>query len=239
MSELEALLEVQRLDNTLDQLRYKRDNLPERASISENKTALTALNASASEAEATRDDLRRRERDLETQAADLNDKAADLDGKLYGGAVTSPKEATAMTDEIKGLKSRASDLDDQALELMVEIEPLDEALVEVEAKRGAFEGTITSLESDLATAETEIDAEISTVEAERASAAEPITAERLDQYRKLRITYGPRAIVEFDPAKDGGCPVAMSAVELDRWKHLPAGTLDNCVDCGRLVAKLV
>ncbi|MFT7476583.1 MAG: hypothetical protein ACI81L_003540, partial [Verrucomicrobiales bacterium] len=27
--------------------------------------------------------------------------------------------------------------------------------------------------------------------------------------------------------------------ELDRWKHLPAGTLEPCVDCGRLVAKLV
>lgn len=239
MSELEALLEVQTLDNTLDQLRYKRENLPERASISDTTTALAELNASAAEAEANRDDLRRRERDLETQAADFNEKAADLDTKLYGGAVTSPKEATAMTEEIAGLKARASELDDQALELMVEIEPLDESLVEVEAKRGALEGTITALEADLAAAEAEIDSEIETVESSRAAAADPLSAELLEQYKKLRITYGPRAVVEFDPARDGGCPVAMSAVELDRWKHLPAGTLEHCSDCGRLVAKLV
>ena len=53
----------------------------------------------------------------------------------------------------------------------------------------------------------------------------------------MRITYGPDAVIEFDPAHNGGCPVAMSAVELDRWKHLPVGTLEPCADCGRLVGK--
>lgn len=238
MSELEALLEVQKLDNTLDQLRYKHEHLPQRTAIAETTAELASLNASAAESERARDDLRRRERDLENQAADLNEKAQDLDGKLYGGAVTSPKEATAMTDEIAGLRARASDLDDQALELMVEIEPLDESLVEVEAARGALEAKIAALQDELAANEAELDGEIESTEGERAAAAEPIDDALLEQYRKLRITYGPRAVVEFDAGKGGGCPVAMSAVELDRWKHLPVGTLENCVDCGRLVAKL-
>lgn len=239
MSELEALLEVQRLDNTLDQLRFKHDNLAERQAIADAKAELAALNASAAEAEGARDALRRQERELETQSTDLTEKADLADGRLYGGQVTSPKEATAMTEEIKNLRRRVSELEDQALELLVEIEPLDEALVETEAKRGAFEATIASLEADLLQRAAELDAEIAATITERAAAAEPVADDLLEQYRKLRITYGPRAVVEFDPNKDGGCPVAMSAVELDRWKHLPAGTLDSCVDCGRLVAKLV
>lgn len=239
MSELQALLDVQRLDNTIDQLRFKHDNLAERAAIAETKAALSTLNAGAAEAEQTRDALRRKERDLEAQASDYREKAQVLDGKLYGGAVTSPKEATAMTEEIKSLRTRATDLDDEALELMVEIEPLDEALVQTEATRGELEAKIEALEADLATKAGELDAEIAATEAERAATAEPVDDGLLEQYRKLRITYGPRAVVEFDPNKDGGCPVAMSAVELDRWKHLPAGTLEHCVDCGRLVAKLV
>ncbi len=239
MSELQALLDVQRLDNTIDQLRFRHANLAERAGIAETKAELAALNDGAAESERTRDDLRRHERDLEDQASDFRDKAQVLDGKLYGGAVTSPKEATAMTEEIKSLRTRATGLDDEALELMVEIEPLDEALVYTEAKRGELEAKIEAFQTDLATKEAELDVEIAKTEAERAATADPVDADLLEQYRKLRITYGPRAIVEFDPNKDGGCPVAMSAVELDRWKHLPAGTLDNCVDCGRLVAKLV
>lgn len=239
MSELQALLDVQRLDNTIDQLRFKHDNLAERAAIAETKAELATLNDGAAEAENARDDLRRRERDLEAQASDFREKADDFDKKLYGGAITSPKEATVMTEEIKSLRTRATDLDDQALELMVEIEPLDEALVFTEAKRGELEAQIESLQKDLAANEAELDAEIAATEAARAAAAEPVDDALLENYRRLRITYGPRAVVEFDPNKDGGCPVAMSAVELDRWKHLPAGTLENCVDCGRLVAKLV
>jgi predicted nucleic acid-binding Zn-ribbon protein len=239
MSELEALLDVQRLDNTIDQLRFKHDNLPERSGISETVATLAELNGSSAEEESARDALRREERDLEAQSNDLSEKAGVLDGKLYGGAVTSPKEATAMTEEIANLRAKVSGLEDSALELLVEIEPLDEALIETEAKRGALEGKKTQLEADLVQKAAELDAEIATTETARATAAEPIGDDRLELYRKLRITYGPRAVVEFDPNKDGGCPVAMSAVELDRWKHLPAGTLDHCVDCGRLVAKLV
>ena len=239
MSELEALLDVQRLDNTIDQLRFKHDNLPERAGITQTVATLAELNASSAEEEAARDALRREERDLEAQSNDLSEKAGVLDGKLYGGAVTSPKEATVMTEEIANLRQKVSGLEDRALELLVEIEPLDEALIETEAKRGELEAKKTQLEADLTQKAAELDAEIASTETARTAAAEPIDDARLEQYRKLRITYGPRAIVEFDPNKDGGCPVAMSAVELDRWKHLPAGTLDFCVDCGRLVAKLV
>jgi len=239
MSELQALLDVQRLDNTLDQLRFKHDNLAERAAIVETRAQLSSLNAAASEAEGQRDVLRRKERDLEAQSNDLSEKADVFDGKLYGGAVTSPKEATAMTEEIASLRARVSDLEDQALELLVEIEPLDEALVETEAQRGVFEAKIVELEADLSSKAAQLDAEIASTTTQREEAASPVPDDLLEQYRRLRITYGPRAIVEFDPNKDGGCPVAMSAVELDRWKHLPAGTLENCVDCGRLVAKLV
>lgn len=239
MSELEALLDVQRLDNTLDQLRFRHDNLAERQGIADVKAELSALNASAAEAEAARDALRRQERELEAQSNDLTEKADQFDKRLYGGMITSPKEATAMTEEIKHLRARVSDLEDQALELLVEIEPLDEALVETEAKRGAFEATIASLEADLAQKAAEIDEEIAAATTQRNAAADPVPDDLLEQYRRLRITYGPRAVVNFDPNKGGGCPVAMSAVELDRWKHLPAGTLDTCVDCGRLVAKLV
>jgi len=238
MSELVALLTIQRHDNTLDQLRYKHENLPERAQINQIDDELTALTEASAETEQERDSLRRQERDLEAQSNDLGEKTDALDAKLYGGMVTSPKEATAMTDEIANLKARKSELEDQALELLVEIEPLDEAMGQTEAKRGELTAKRDEHLRTLAIGEAELDAEIAQIEGEREGAAVDITDDNLELYRKLRITYGPDAVVEFDPAHNGGCPVAMSAVELDRWKHLPAGTLEPCVDCGRLVAKL-
>ena len=233
-----GLLDVQRLDNVLDQLRYRHEHLPERAAIAEIDAELAKLASARAKTESARDDLRRAQRDLETEASDVKAKAGVLDGRLYDGSVTSPKDATALGEEISGLKQRQSDLEDQSIELLMEIEPLDEQLVQAEAVAGEIEGKRTAHQETLDTTAGEIDAEIASNEAARAEAAGGVPDDYLEQYRKLRITYGPDAIVEFDPAHNGGCPVAMSAVELDRWKHLPAGTVEPCVDCGRLVLKL-
>jgi predicted nucleic acid-binding Zn-ribbon protein len=144
-----------------------------------------------------------------------------------------------MGEEIKHLRERQSGLETQAIELLVELEPLNEQLVHAEAAQGELEAKRAAHDTTLAGAAAGLEAEIATAVNDREAAAGSIDADRMETYRKMRITYGPDAVVEFDPDHNGGCPVAMSAVELDRWKHLPAGTLEPCVDCGRLVAKLV
>lgn len=238
MSEIESLLAVQRLDNTIDQLRYKHANLPERAKLEEVAGELATLDKATSATEAQRDELRKSQRSLETDATDLKTKAETLEAKLYDGSVTSPKEATALGEEITGLKARQSDIEDQSIEILLEIEPLDEQLVQAEAARGQLEAVQAEQQSSLDANAAQLDQEIATAESERTAAAEHVDPKNLELYGKMRITYGPDAVVEFDPSNNGGCPVAMSAVELDRWKHLPTGTLEPCVDCGRLVGKL-
>lgn len=238
MTELAGLVDVQRLDNALDQLRYRHDNLPERALIVEVDAELQALAKARAKTEAERDELRKRQRALETEAGDVETKRQALEAKLYDGSVTSPKEATALGEEIASLKERQSGFEDQSIELLLEIEPLDELLVQGEAAAGELQAKRNAHQGAFDAVAAEIEAEIASSEAERDTAASGIPADSLEQYRKLRITYGPDAIVEFDPAHNGGCPVAMSAVELDRWKHLPVGTVEPCTDCGRLVLKL-
>lgn len=237
MSEIEALLAVQRLDNTIDQLRFKHENLPERERLAAIAQELATLDKASASTEAQRDALRTKQRSLEADASDIEAKANSLDGKLYDGSVTSPKEASALGEEIAGLRARQSDFEDQSIEVLLEIEPLDEQLVSAEAARGQLEAAQSEQQRLLDEAAADLDGQISAAEVERADAAGRIDAAQLDLYRKMRITYGPDAVIEFDPEHHGGCPVAMSAVELDRWKHLPVGTLEPCTDCGRLVGK--
>lgn len=233
-----ALLDVQRLDNNLEQLRYRHAHLPEREALALLDTDEATLARATKQTRDQRDVLRKRERSLEDDANDLENKAKQLDTRLYDGSVTSPKDATAVGHEIEVLKERQSHLEDEAIELMVEIEPLDEQLVQAEALLGEMTAKRAELDASLAENAAELDVEIAAAEQERAASAASVDPDQLEHYRQLRITYGPDAVVEFDAGKDGGCPVAMSAVELDRWKHLPSGTIDHCVDCGRLVIKL-
>lgn len=239
MSEIEALLSVQKLDNTIDQLRFRDESLPQRAKIVEIGEQLARLDQASATTEAQRDELRKRQRSLEADAGDLEEKALSLEAKLYDGSVTSPKEATALGEEIKGLRERRSSIEDDSIELLLEIEPLDEQLVQAEAARGELSASKATLEEELDQASADIHAELATAETKRSEAASALSNDVLEQYGKMRITYGPDAVVEFDPAHGGGCPVAMPAVELDRWKHLPTGTLEPCNDCGRLIGKLI
>ncbi len=239
MSEIEALLAVQKLDNTIDQLRFKSENLPERSTLEELAEELAKLDRACASTEAQREELRKKQRSLETDANDLETKANSLDAKLYDGSVTSPKEATALGEEITGLRQRQSEIEDSSIEILMEIEPLDELMVKAQAARGQLEATQAEQQSSLDAASADLDQQLAAAEAERAEFASAVDEAMLETYRKMRITYGPDAVIEFDPAHDGGCPVAMSAVELDRWKHLPTGTIEPCADCGRLVGKLI
>lgn len=237
-SEIEALLTVQRLDNTLDQLRFKHANLPEREALTKIATELATLDKASIVTSGQRDELRKQQKSLETEASDLETKANGLDARLYDGSVTSPKEASALGEEITGLRARQSDFEDQSIAVLLEIEPLDEQLVNAEAARGQLEAAQAEQETALELAATGIDGEIASAETDRVAAAAKVTEANLALYDKMRITYGPDAVIEFDPAHNGGCPVAMPAVELDRWKHLPVGSLEPCQDCGRMVGKL-
>ena len=141
MSEIEALLAVQRLDNTIEQLRFKHENLPERERLASIQQEMASLDKARATTEARRDTLRTKQRNLEIDAADVETKANNLDGKLYDGSVTSPKEATALGEEITGLRARQSNFEDQSIEVLLEIEPLDDQLAKAEASRGQLEAS--------------------------------------------------------------------------------------------------
>ena len=238
MTEAQALLDVQRRDNTIDQLRFRHENVDERAKLAAIDSELGQLDKMTAATSQERDELRKRQRALEGDAADVEAKAKSLETRLYDGSVTSPKEAAALGDEVASHKARQSELEESSIEVLLELEPLDEQLVQAEAARGELEAKRSDAEGRLTAVLDAIETELSTEQQSRSEAASAVDPTLLETYRKMRITYGPDAVIEFDAGKGGGCPVAMSAVELDRWKHLGQGTLETCNDCGRLVAKL-
>jgi predicted nucleic acid-binding Zn-ribbon protein len=133
VSDLDHLLDLQANDTHADQLRHKRETLPERARLVELDQRRAAIEASVIEPRTQRDELGREQKRLEDEVATVEEKAAGVDRQLYGGGVTSPKEAQALQADLESLQRRQSQLEDQVLEHMEQIEPLDAALAESEA----------------------------------------------------------------------------------------------------------
>jgi predicted nucleic acid-binding Zn-ribbon protein len=142
-----------------------------------------------------------------------------------------------MQDEITALKRRVSQLEDQELELMEQIEPLDAELASLATRRNELDGRASGLRAQIAEAEVSLDAELAAVRAERATAAAGIDPELLDRYETLRPQSGGIAIARMVGGHCGGCHLALSAMEVDRIRKLPPEEPATCEECGRLLAR--
>jgi predicted nucleic acid-binding Zn-ribbon protein len=237
MSRWDALLVVQEHDTAADQLEHRRRNLPERAQLDQLMAGFGDLDARVAEVEAQRHDLTRNQARIEDEVASLTDKATQHDKALYGGTVSNPRELQAMQDEIASLRRRISQLEDQELELMEQVEPLDAELAKLAAERTQLDERAAGLRAAIAEAEVAIEADLATVRAERGAAASEIDPELLAQYDGLRSKLGGIAIARLVGGHCQGCHLALSAVEVDRIRKLPADEPATCEECGRLLAR--
>jgi predicted nucleic acid-binding Zn-ribbon protein len=237
MSRWDALLSVQEHDTAIDQLVHRRAHLESRGQLAVVMGELGALETAVVEVEARRHDLARGQQRLEDEITNLTDKAAQHDKTLYSGTIGNPRELQALQDEIAALKRRISQLEDQELELMEQIEPLDAELAAAATRRAELDQRGEGLRAQIAEEEVSIEAELGRVRSERASIADGIDPALLGEYEELRPQSGGIAIARMVGGSCGGCHLSLSAVEVDRIKKLPPDAPARCDECGRLLAR--
>jgi hypothetical protein len=237
MSRWDILLAVQEHDTRIDQALHRRSALPARGELDKVMVALGVVEQEAAEVEGRRHDLGRDQQRLEDGIATLTDKAAQHDKALYSGSVTNPRELQAMQEEIAALKRRISQLEDQELELMEQIEPLDADLVRLADEQGAGDEMAVSLRASIAEAEVSIDRELVQFRAERVELAGGVDPGLIAEYETLRTQGGGIGIARLAGRSCGGCHLGLSAVELDRLKKLADDEAAHCEECGRLLAR--
>jgi predicted nucleic acid-binding Zn-ribbon protein len=232
---LDALLEVQALDTAADQLRHRREHMPERAELADRNGKLAELEARANEVQGQRDAISASEKRLEDEIALVTEKAKGADQRLYSGTVNVPRELTALQDEITSLQRRQRQLEDQELELMEQAEPLDAALGELSATRDALDADAVKLSAAVAESEATIDRELIEVVGKRSAAVDGIPTELLTEYESLRGALGGIGVARLSGNRCEGCHLSLSAVDVDRIRHEPDDALVHCTECGRLL----
>ena len=223
MTRWDDLLAVQEHDTTIDQLVHRRAHLaePRRARRGHGRAGRRSR-PSAAEVEETRHGLGRDQQRLEDEITSLNDRANHHDKTLYSGTIGNPRELQSLQDEIASLKRRISQLEDQELEVMEQIEPLDAQLAAFAASRAALDERGSALRAQIAEEEVAIDAELEQVRGERDALAGTVDAELLAEYDELRKRSGGIAIARLVGGSCGGCHLSLSAVDVDRIKKLAA-----------------
>ncbi len=237
MSRWDALLSLQEHDTNIDQLLHRRTHLSARGELEQTMGELAVLEKTTTAVAERRHGLGRDQQRLEDEISSLGAKAVDHDKTLYSGSITNPRELQARQEEIAALKRRIRQLEDQELEIMEQIEPLDAELAQCAGARTELDQRAAGLRGQIAEEEVAIDADLVRVRTERRMLADGIEPELMAEYDVLRPQSGGIAIARLVGGSCGGCHLSLSAVEVDRIKKLPPEAAAHCEECGRLLVR--
>lgn len=237
MSPWEPLLDVQALDTVVRQLDHRDAQLPERALLAEIDEELVAIEHDTRKAEEAKHELVRGQKRIEDEVATLEAKIEHEESQLYGGGSSDPSLLQSLQDEIASLRRRVSVLEDDELELMEQVEPLDEQLEDLAERRTSLDERAVEATKRLAESETEIAAERDAALARRAELVAGIPDDAIRRYEQVRDRLGGTAVARLEGGVCGACHIKLSAVEHDRIQHLPADAEVECEECGRFLVR--
>ncbi len=235
--QFQRLLSVQDHDTRIDQLRHRFETLPERAELVAGEQACREVDSQREAVQVSRLELQRNLKRNEDELAVLEDRIKRENDRLYSGEVTGTRELLTLQEEVDGFRSRRSDMENDALELMEAIEEIDAEVEALAASAVAADAGVADTREQLAEAEVVVQAEIEQERAARSTEVAEIPEAALASYEGLRARMGGVAVARLRNGTCEGCHLGLSAMELDRIRHAPADEVCYCEECGRILVR--
>jgi predicted nucleic acid-binding Zn-ribbon protein len=232
---LERLMTVQDLDTTITQLQHKRVALAERSGLAAVETELAGLVTQQGAADTRRAELARAQKELEEQITTVTDRRSSVEQRMYAARGSSARDLQAMNDEVRHLSERLSELEEQELVVMVDIDPVEAELAQLATRRAPVEEKAVALRAEVAREQTDIDAELTTATATRAAEAALLPAPLAERYESLRARLKGIGAARLIGNHCGGCHLELSSVEVEHIRAMADDTVATCEQCGRIL----
>lgn len=172
------------------------------------------------------------DQDLERDS--VKEHIAREEQKLYGGRVKAPKELQNYELEIASLKRHLAELDDAALETLLERDDAADRLNAAEAALKEAEEAAVVEQAELVDRKRALTAGVRQLDSDRAEMSASIPPADADRYKRLRKAKGGRAVAE---ARDGTCSACGMLLPRQDIAHVREGAdLIPCPGCGRLLS---
>ena len=227
------ILELQAADTLANQLRHRRDRLPEQEQLAEARSR-------HADWERRRDVLRRRLAELESVISRAESESHEIDVQRTRlekqlKSVFSPREAEALMHEIALLNERRGGLDDAELSALEEQADIDDDLTAHAEAEDGLTSAVAVAEEAAAQAAAHIDTELADIESRHEALRAAVDAGLLEKYDQLR-GHHVVAAAALHGNRCEGCYLDLSAVELDEVRAAARdGGLADCPHCGRLL----
>ncbi len=230
-----TLLELQTHDSAIDRLNHRRTSLPEHARLEQLATNLAAIDQLVAERQGELATVSREQTRFEDEIEMVRRKAETEEARAISGRVTSPKELTAIQEEVGALHRRQGALEDELLERMERRETLDAELAELSSRREGVTSDQAEVTKSRDAALEEIDQELEVQRAARALLGPKLSAELLKLYEQIRARQGGVGAGALRGDTCQGCRTSLSRVELNAMRALPPERIKRCEHCRRIL----
>jgi predicted nucleic acid-binding Zn-ribbon protein len=231
---IRPLLDLQRVDSTLDRLKQRKADLPEQRALDDLTAQRAETQKSTAGRQETFDKAARDQAKLEAEIASMEDKISHESNRLYSGDISNPKELAAIQAELDGLRRRKQHVEDQLLAVMEDREKAEGALGETKAKLDELAAAIEVQTAARDAAAVEIEKELGEAEAERNGIVTGIPEEVLAIYEDLRAKKNGVGAAKLDGNVCRGCGVSLSPLAMDKIRRDP-DALIRCENCRRIL----
>ena len=228
-----TLLQLQRVDSTIDRLQARLAHLPEQAALDALEAKAQELDAQIAERQAVFDDVSTRQRRLDFEVDTLVQKIKAESGRLYSGVVSNAKELQDISREVEALKRRKSVLEDNDLEVMEERDGVEKELEALTNERSSLAAQIERgrVARDEAAGETGL--QLTGAEAERQRWVPRVDPQLLKVYDTIRASKGGVGAAAMVDGTCQGCHMRLPAQEAERVRT--TGGLVRCDECQRIL----
>jgi len=228
-----TLLQLQRVDSTIDRLQARLAHLPEQAALDALEAKAQELDVQIAERQAVFDDVSTRQRRLDFEVDTLVQKIRAESGRLYSGVVSNAKELQDISREVEALKRRKSVLEDNDLEVMEERDGVEKELEALTSERSSLAAEIERgrLSRDEAAGET--GRQLTAAETERQRWVPRVDPQLIKVYETIRASKGGVGAAAMVDGTCQGCHMRLPAQEAERVRT--AGGLVRCDECQRIL----
>lgn len=198
--------------------------------LGESETLIAARNKVAS-ARQQLEELARQQRSLEGGIDDITSKITKVEEELYSGRVRNPKELSGLKNDVDMMKTKRSQLEDKALEIIDQVEVTTKNLAALNKESKEVEAEWQGQQKQLATELEQVKVTISELKVKQQMLAGQIEHQTIEIYRELRKQKAI-AVARVEQGLCRGCRISLPVSELQRVR---GGSLVRCESCGRIL----
>ena len=229
----EDLLELQRLDLTVDRLEVRRREIESGEELAEARRRADEIEQKVGELRLALDSIGREEKRLENDIASVELRIQAEQKRLYDGSVANPKELSSIQAEIESLGRRKSRLEDEELGQMEHREDLESKLPPLEKELAEFRQRVDEVEASATSELGEIAGTLEERRTARGSLVSAIDEELLELYEDLRAQKKGVGAAALTDGVCQGCHEKLSAMALDKLKRTDG--VRRCEYCRRIL----